>query len=264
VVWTLRALVVALIALLFGGCLGRTVLEEEPSPAAGRGSISEVSSSGSGSGGRPGSGGTRATVGGAGGGTGGDHPTAGTGGAAGRGSELDGGGRGGAQDAGTAPGGAPAGGKAPVNDPDEASDAGHGGEGPNDGGVGPTAEELDLELRARWNAVADARPPSPYSFHWQKDLFPHPTFQMGTPEGYHEFAFVLLGFLEAGDNFDFLLENALVRARLLYISPGSGFLLLDETFFDLTRDFSTMAFGDIPADVQSRLAAFAKRMESAE
>jgi hypothetical protein len=117
----------------------------------------------------------------------------------------------------------------------------------------PTEAEFGVELRARWNPVAQSRPPNAYEFSWHQ-FFPHPTFKMGTPEGYHEFAFVLVGFFEAGDNFDFLVAHRLTQM------PLDCSLGMFVTFDELAEQFSTLNFGDIPPDVQSRLKSFSDRM----
>lgn len=160
------------------------------------------------------------------------------------------------------PGEAPSGGGGAPTDLGEGGAGGfepgsESGGAPAVGGAGgddePTAAELGLEMRARWNPIAASRPPNAYEFGWT-DFFPHPTFKMGTPEGYHEFAFVLVGFFEAGDNFDFLVTHELTRTPL---DCGIGMFV---TFDELAEDFSTMTYGDIPADVQSRLKSFSARM----
>jgi hypothetical protein len=117
----------------------------------------------------------------------------------------------------------------------------------------PTEAEFAVELRARWNPVAQSRPPNAYEFSWNQ-FFPHPTFKLGTPEGYQEFAFVLVGFFEAADNFDFLVAHRLTRTPL---DCSIGMFV---TFDELAEQFSTMTYGDIPADVQSRLKSFSDRM----
>jgi hypothetical protein len=132
-----------------------------------------------------------------------------------------------------------------------------------EGGTAPflSQDEILRQTITRWNLVADDRPPSDYNFHWVKDRFPHPTFQLGTVEGYHEFSFVLLGFLEANDNFDFLAEYHQFQTPLLYVtaSPSDDDSL--GTFESLSVDFSTPGYyGDITADVQAQLKQLAARM----
>jgi hypothetical protein len=119
---------------------------------------------------------------------------------------------------------------------------------------------LEMQIMARWNAVADGRTSS-VNFHWDVfDLFPHPTFKGGTAEGYGEFAEVLSAFLERDDNFDFLERNQLFETPLLYVFP-SGQEGLRTSFEELAIYFSSeTAFGDIAPETRVRLQADAARI----
>jgi len=215
--------------------------------AAGKGGVT-------GKGGSPGSGGSPSSSGGSGGsisaGRSGSAGKGGAGGSAGDGGSVDLGGEAGA-------GGTPS---------DDGADPGAGGA--PEAGTGDTPpivsqDELLRQTIVRWNLVADSRPPNEYNFHWQKDQFPHPTFQLGTVPGYHEFSFVLVGFLEANDNFDFLAENHQFEVPLLYVTASPNDDDAMGTFESLAVDFSQPgAYGDITADVQARLQAFADRMKA--
>lgn len=91
-------------------------------------------------------------------------------------------------------------------------------------------------------------------------LFPAPTFAAtGKAEGYREFGLILDDFLTR--NFDFLAEYRQFLTPYAYqVAPSPLVVTWDE----LATDFSTMSYGDIPAEVQARLAADAKKMKAYE
>ena len=73
---------------------------------------------------------------------------------------------------------------------------------------------------SRWNAVAQgvtlpAFGSGTFDFLWAPfDDFPHPTFRGGSAEAYRAFAGLLLQFLQAADNFDYLAVNQLFAVEL--------------------------------------------------
>jgi len=121
--------------------------------------------------------------------------------------------------------------------------------------------EVRQSLLARWNAVASTGGPT-FDFQWTTfEQFPHPTYKGGSSEAYRAFATVLLAFFRNGDDFDFLGRNHLFQLPLVYVFP-SGQNGLDTSFEALAKSFSASgAYGDIPADTQQALAAFAVRMD---
>jgi hypothetical protein len=154
-------------------------------------------------------------------------------------------------------------------EPDDAGSPSNAGGEPNggasEGGAGGTVASVDqgklvTETIDRWNAIADNRQGDTYHFHWTYDYFPHPTFAaMGNAEGYQEFGIILDDFLT--QNFDFLAEYRQFLTPYDYqVAPSPLVVTWDE----LASDFSTMSYGDIPADVQERLAADAKKMKAYE
>jgi hypothetical protein len=157
------------------------------------------------------------------------------------------------------------------NTADAGMSAGVGGEGgggappSGTGGVtsSPTQTELEAQTIERWNAIADDRAGDVFSFHWRHDMFPHPTFAaMGEANGYREFAVVLNEFL--GVNFDFLAEHRQFLTPYYYVTAATSDVDLEETWDSLAADFSTMSYGDIPADVQTSLAAHRAAMKAYE
>jgi hypothetical protein len=255
---TIRGLVCVCFALFYAGCFGQSVPDTAPEAGSSGGAATVHPAAGqTGTGGRR-SPPRRATDDSASSGQpSSPRPTAGgTGGQAGESPDASAGDTGGRDDSG-GDGGRP-------SDSDEGIcgdsgfEPGHAAGAPANGGTGgttdsPTEAEFGVELRARWNPIAQSRPLNVYEFSWNQ-FFPHPTFKMGTAEGYHEFAFVLLGFFEAGDNFDLLVAHRLTR------TPLDCSLGMFVTFDELAEQFSTMTFGNIPPDVQSRLKSFSERM----
>jgi hypothetical protein len=125
-------------------------------------------------------------------------------------------------------------------------------------------QELDADLLMRWNAAADTVPTPGYDFHWRDfNKFPHPTYQLGTAEGYGDFSEVLLAFLQAGDNYDFMARNHLFALTLHDIFP-SGQDGLGMTFEALVDYFgSPTAFGNISDDTRAAIAAYAAKIKQA-
>lgn len=136
--------------------------------------------------------------------------------------------------------------------------AGHGGSAST-----PTQAELEAQSIERWNQIADYRSGDTYRFHWTLNAFPHPTFAaMGEADGYREFAGVLDDFL--GLNFDFLATNHQFLVPHVYGTASSSDEDLVVTWDGLADDFSTMSYGDIADDVQSRLAQYRLDMQAYE
>jgi hypothetical protein len=130
-------------------------------------------------------------------------------------------------------------------------------------GASPDQAAIEAETIARWNAIADQHDGDLYHFHWERDMFPHPTFAaMGNAEGYQEFAFVLDEFL--GVNFDFLAERRQFLTPYYYVTASPADTDLEVTWDELATDFSTMSYGDIPHDVQQQLATYAHDMKAFE
>jgi hypothetical protein len=138
--------------------------------------------------------------------------------------------------------------------------------------------EVKRELLDRWNFNVEeewdrvlVRYPTAadYDFYWHWfEHFPHPTFQgEGSMESYRTFAFLLLRFLEEGDNFDYLAEHSLFDLPLVYEfdngdSSGSW------TFREFVNGFSSDT-GDERAyyadeDTRNGLKEFAIRIEEAD
>jgi len=129
----------------------------------------------------------------------------------------------------------------------------------------PASTHARSELMKRWNLVVNGAGAS-IDFHWsQWDQFPHPTYRGGTSDAYHQFAAVLLSFLQDQGNFAFLLQNQLFRTSLDYIFP-SGQNGLGTTFERLASDFSSdsmASFAMLSADAQQAMAAVYQNIELA-
>jgi hypothetical protein len=125
-------------------------------------------------------------------------------------------------------------------------------------------QQLDADLLMRWNAAADTIATPGYDFHWRDfDEFPHPTYQLGTAEGYGDFSEVLLAFLQAGDNFDFMARNHLFGITLhdIFASGQDG---LGMTFEALVDYFgSPTAFGNIKDSTRAAIAAYGDKIKHA-
>jgi hypothetical protein len=124
-------------------------------------------------------------------------------------------------------------------------------------------ESLQVDLLQRWNTAADTTATS-LSFHWPVfTQFPHPTYKGGTREAYGEFANVLLAFLQARDDFDFIVNNHLLDMPLRYVFPNGQDGLRDISFKELIVDFSSdNAFGDISASTRVGLKVHAVKVQS--
>jgi hypothetical protein len=169
----------------------------------------------------------------------------------------------GTEDVGGAPGsgGEPESGGSPSGAGGEAGERSPGGAG----GTGSSSSQAELEAETieRWNAIADDRPGDMYSFHWNRDMFPHPTFAaMGEALGYREFAIVLDAFLEA--NFDFLAEHHQFLTPYYYVTLSPSDDDLVGTWDSLSSDFATMSYGNIPPGVQGSLAEHHANMQPYE
>ncbi len=219
-----RGALFVVVVTAFGGCFGRSALESTLTDSSVAGRAGVESSAPAGNGGTRSLGTPRAPS------TGGDASTASA-----QSRAASGGQTGDSLGEGGGVGPRP---RRPNGDDDEPSSSTHhdaASVGPRrgahrslDGGVGGVlpAESQD-ELESSFERAGTSWPtlsrPSIYNFHWEKDRFPHPTYQMGTEEGYHEFAFVLIGFLDKDDNFAFLTDHHLVHLPLRYLFPsGSG------------------------------------------
>jgi hypothetical protein len=125
-------------------------------------------------------------------------------------------------------------------------------------------QQLDADLLMRWNAAADTIATPGYDFHWRDfNEFPHPTYQLGTAEGYGDFSEVLLAFLQAGDNFDFMARNHLFGITLhdIFASGQDG---LGMTFEALVDYFgSPTAFGNIKDSTRAAIAAYGEKIKQA-
>jgi hypothetical protein len=150
--------------------------------------------------------------------------------------------------------------------------------GITDAGV-VTSHELEQALVDRWNAVPLASQriddgSASYDFLWPTfGEFPHPTYKGGSELAYLAFARVLLAFMQAGDNFEFLANNKteyqghasnLFDLRIGEAAAESGLVEAGWTFRELVGLFATaphgMAYGSVDSDTRAGLAEVASRM----
>jgi hypothetical protein len=135
--------------------------------------------------------------------------------------------------------------------------------------AGPsTSEELQQRLVARWNAVPLAGQRiqvygATIDFVWPTfGEFPHPTFKGGSEGAYQAFARVLLAFMQAGDNFQFLAESQLFDIVLGYASE-SRIVEAGWTFRELVELCASGVYAveaHIDAETRSGLAEVEKRI----
>jgi outer membrane murein-binding lipoprotein Lpp len=129
--------------------------------------------------------------------------------------------------------------------------------------------KLQTEMMNRWNAVAGGMnfPIGNFgngniNFRWsQVGNFPHPTFKGGSAEAYGAFAQVLVAFLKAGDNFNFLAENHLFTAELQTTVAGGSGKGTGWSFAKFAEQFSAPnAHGKLDDDTRKALKDFSERM----
>jgi hypothetical protein len=140
-----------------------------------------------------------------------------------------------------------------------------------------TSYELEQALVNRWNTVPLATQPVDdfgmrYNFLWPSfGEFPHPTFKGGSEIAYQSFARVLLAFMQAGDNFEFLantkVENLDKVSNLFDLLIGeaaeSGRVEVGWTFRTLVGQFASDTkgvFANIDATTRGGLTEVAKRI----
>jgi hypothetical protein len=118
----------------------------------------------------------------------------------------------------------------------------------------------------RWNATVYSNPSGftaqyGFDFLWPTfSQFPHPTYKGGSEAAYQEFARLLLAFMQAGDNFDFLALNQLFDVRLGY-AMANGAVTSDWSFRELVNQFSSdTAFGNIDANTRNGLKEVAGKI----
>jgi hypothetical protein len=142
---------------------------------------------------------------------------------------------------------------------------GCGGAEPQNQAGAPVSAEVQVDLMARWNAVAQGVTVESWNFMWDRFAdFPHPTFKGGSAEAYQAFAKVLLAFFGDGDNFDFLARNRLFKLHLIYVFP-SGQTGLDTNFEDLAVFLSNSdGFPNLPAETRGALVAYVDRIKAVE
>jgi hypothetical protein len=127
---------------------------------------------------------------------------------------------------------------------------------------------VQAELVKRWNAVAaDQKFPVPggfgaVNFTWAEyGNFPHPTFRGGSGEAYGAFAKVMVQFLRAGDNFEFMTKNGLFDTELETGVPGGSLRGTGWSFASFVRQFSDpKTFAKIDDDTAKGLRELAKKL----
>ena len=121
------------------------------------------------------------------------------------------------------------------------------------------AETLEAEMRKRWNEVGPRFEVAGFSsFRWAgPNAFPHPTFKGGSAEAYSTFAKTLVAFLEAGDNFEFMMKNGMFTTDIGFGGTGK-IRLLD--FADALAKKGSLGAGDEPT--REKLEAFVKKMRA--
>jgi hypothetical protein len=132
------------------------------------------------------------------------------------------------------------------------------------------AESLTVEqqegLMDRWNAVAAGvtvvSVVGEFDFKWESfDRFPHPTFKGGSEDAYQKFGDILVALYERDDNFQYMSDNRLFRAKLRYVFPSSA-PPFETTFEDVTA--TLLAQGWIVSDdTRHKLEDFEARIKSA-
>ncbi len=121
------------------------------------------------------------------------------------------------------------------------------------------------EARVRWNKLAEGvtavSPIGVVGFTWEENVFPHPTFKGGSENAYGTFAGLLLNYLDAKGNFDYLAENKLFDMPLRYAPPGGKEQKVDWTLGKLINSLGEeVAFGDHNEAVRKGLKAHAKKI----
>jgi hypothetical protein len=121
------------------------------------------------------------------------------------------------------------------------------------------------EARVRWNKLAEGvtavSPLGAVGFIWDENVFPHPTFKGGSENAYGTFAGLLLNFLDAKGNFDYLAKNNLFDTPLRYAPPGGKEFKVDWTLRKLINSLGEdSAYGDHNEAVRKGLKAHAKKI----
>jgi hypothetical protein len=121
------------------------------------------------------------------------------------------------------------------------------------------AAALEGEMRTRWNAIGPGVAVRGFGdFRWTgPNMFPHPTFKGGSEEAYTAFVKVLVTFLEAGDNFEFMQKNDLFAVELGF--GGKGKVRLVEFAAQLAKPGSLGA-GD--EENRKKLEALVAKMKA--
>jgi hypothetical protein len=128
-----------------------------------------------------------------------------------------------------------------------------------------TPEKAMAEALTRWNKAAEGvtatGPIGKVNFTWAADQFPHPTFKGGSAEAYGAFARVLVKFLDAKGNFEFLAENNLFSAPLKYTLAGGNDAKVDWTFAKLIAQLAEpKAHGDHDDATRKALKGYADKI----
>ena len=124
-----------------------------------------------------------------------------------------------------------------------------------------TSEKAMAEAITRWNKVADGVKVGTFTFIWEVDRFPHPTFRLGSDAAYGAFARILLKFLEEKGNFEFLTENILFSAKLRYVYAGGKDANVDWTLGKLVSDLAKPdSIGDHDETTRKALKGYADKI----
>ena len=123
--------------------------------------------------------------------------------------------------------------------------------------------EVQQDLMARWNKVADGITVESWNFRWDHFAdFPHPTFKGGSAEAYITFARILVDFYELDDTFGYLAQNRLFDSRL-QMSYANGQVAFETSFAELTSFLVTIDFAILPSDTLAKLRDFNTRIAAA-
>jgi hypothetical protein len=139
---------------------------------------------------------------------------------------------------------------------------GCGGAEPQNQAGAPVSAEVQVDLMARWNAVAQGVTVESWNFMWDRFAdFPHPTFKGGSAEAYTAFAGILVAFYERDDTFGYLASNKLFDMPL-QVSYADDKVAFETSFAKLT-DLLVMDAAILPADTLSKLQDFDARIAMA-
>jgi len=137
---------------------------------------------------------------------------------------------------------------------------GCGGAEPQGQSSATVSAEVQQDLMARWNAVAEGVTVESWDFHWKRFAdFPHPTFKGGSDEAYTAFANILVAFYEKDDTFGYLESNKLFDMTL-QVSYADEKVAFETSFAKLTDLVVMSDLPNLSADARAKLKDFDDRI----